>query len=173
MEEIQRDRKYRGRVFDVFQVDVRLPNGNERAYDLVVHPGAVVILPIDQGEVLFVRQERLGAGGMVLELPAGVLNKGEQPDDSARRELREETGMNARSWRKTGEFYIAPGYCSEYQHIYLAEDLFDSPLDPDADEFIELVRVPVEEAYQMAYRGEIRDGKSLAAMLLAKPYLPG
>lgn len=171
MQEIQRKQYYKGRAFDVYQVKVRMPDEKEKLYDLVVHPGAVVILAVDNGALVFVRQERLGAGSSLLELPAGVLNPGECLEDCARREIREETGMAANKWQKLGAFYSTPGYNNEFQHIYLASDLFHDPLDPDSDEFIELVRIPVDKAYEMAYAGEIHDGKTLGAMLLAKPHL--
>jgi len=171
MQEIERVQRYNGKAFDVYQVKMRIPDEHEKLYDLVAHPGAVVIVPVAQGEVIFVRQYRLGAGDTLLELPAGVLKDGELPEACARREIREETGLGARTWRTLGEFYIAPGYCDEYQHIYLATDLVPDPLEPDSDEFIELEQHPIETVYQMVFEGKIRDAKTLAALLLAKPYL--
>lgn len=171
MQEIERTQHYNGRAFDVYKVRVRMPDQQEKLYDLVDHPGAVVILPYQDGEITFVRQHRLGAGAALLELPAGVLNAGEPPEDCARREIREETGMAAKTWRKLGSFYNAPGYCNEQLHIYLATDLFPDPLQPDSDEFIDLVKMTIEEAYRMAFNGEIHDGKTLATLLLAKPHL--
>jgi ADP-ribose pyrophosphatase len=171
MQEIERTQHYHGRAFDVYQVKVRMPDAHEKLYDLVAHPGAVVIVPVDHGEIFFVRQYRLGASESLLELPAGVLNAGESPDDCARREIREETGQGAKTWQKLGEFYIAPGYCDEYQHIYLATDLVPDPLEPDSDEFIEVEKFPIEKVYRMVFEGKIRDAKTLAALLFAKPYL--
>lgn len=172
MKEINRKEVYKGRAFDVHQVKLHMPDQTEKIYDLVVHPGAVVIVPLDeQGRLLFVHQFRLGADAEVLELPAGVLAKGERPEVCARREIREETGMAAKSWQKLGEMYIAPGYCTEYQHIFLATELSDDPLQADSDEFIELVKIPVGEAYEMVKDGRLYDGKTLAALLLAQPYL--
>ncbi len=171
MQEISRKQTFQGRVFDVEQVTLRMPDNRQREYDLVVHRGAVVIVPHDNGDLLFVRQFRLGAGEALLELPAGVLESGESPEECARREIREETGMGASQWMRIGELFIAPGYCTEYQYIFLASDLKPAPLRPDSDEFLQLVRLKVEEAYQMAERGLIRDGKTLAALLLARPHL--
>ena len=172
MEEISREVIYQGRAFDVHRVKVRMPDQAEKLYDLVQHRGAVVIVPLDeQGCLLFVQQYRLGAGAEMLELPAGVLEAGEQPEHCARREIREETGLAAETWHKLGELFIAPGYCTEYQYIYLASGLSPAPLQPDSDEFIRLVRIPVKEAYQMVREGAIKDGKTLAALLLARPYL--
>ena len=172
MEEISRKEMYQGRAFDVHQVKLRMPDGQIKNYDLVKHHGAVVIVPLDQeGRLLFVRQYRLGAEQTLLELPAGVLEDEELPEDCARREIREETGMAAEHWRKLGEYYIAPGYCTEYHHIYLASDLSYDPLEADSDEFIEIVKIPVDEVFIMVNEGKIRDGKTLAALMLAKPAL--
>ncbi len=174
MEEISRNQVYKGRSLDVHQVRLRMPDNRQQDYDLVVHRKAVVIVPHDNGELLFVRQFRLGAGGILLELPAGLLENDETPEEGARREIREETGMAATQWQNIGELYLAPGYSTEYQYIFLASDLTPAPLEPDADEFLQLVRLTVEEAYDMAQRGLIQDGKTLAALFLARPHLiPG
>ena len=150
MEEISRKEMYHGRAFDIHLVKLRTPDGQVKNYDLVEHRGAVVIVPLDlSGCLLFVRQYRLGAEEKLLELPAGVLEEGELPETCARREIREETGMAAKAWLKLGEYYIAPGYCTEYQHIYLASDLSYDPLEADSDEFIEIVKIPVEEVFKM------------------------
>jgi ADP-ribose pyrophosphatase len=118
-----------------------------------------------------VTQHRIGAGQELLELPAGVLDKNEKPIVAANRELQEEIGKAAGELQELGGFYLAPGYTNEYMLVYLAKDLFESHLDPDDDEFLQIVTMPVEEAYQKAYSGEISDGKTLASLLLAKPFL--
>jgi ADP-ribose pyrophosphatase len=171
-EQIGREEMYAGRAFKVARIEARLPNGEQRKFDLVEHPDSVSIVPVDgEGNLLFVRQYRLGAKDLLLELPAGVLDEGETPSTAAAREMREETGLAAENLSPLGEFYLAPGYASEKMTAFLATGLTDSPLDQDEDEFIEIERVPVREAYEMAARGAIRDGKSLAALLLARPYL--
>jgi ADP-ribose pyrophosphatase len=170
--EISREEIYQGSVFDVQRVHIRLPNQLEKDYDLVVHAKAVVLVPIDQdGNLLFVQQFRLGAGQVLLELPAGILDKGETPEKCAKREIREETGMAAQHLQKIGEMYITPGYCTEYQYIFLAQGLKHNPLSSDADEFIHVQQIPVEEAYEMVGRGEINDAKTIAALLLAQPFI--
>jgi ADP-ribose pyrophosphatase len=169
---IHSDLVYQGRVFGVERVQVRLPNGRESVYDLVRHRGAVTIVPVDDmGNILFVRQYRLGAEKLLLELPAGVLEVDEDPAFGAAREIREETGQAAGKLEPLGTFYMAPGYSSEYMHIFLARGLYLDPLEADADEFLQVVAVPIEEAYRMAEHGEILDGKTLASLLLARSYL--
>jgi ADP-ribose pyrophosphatase len=163
---------FQGHAFDVELVTFRLPDGKERTYDLVNHRGSITLVPVDgQGQLLFVSQYRLGAGAPLLELPAGVLDPGEDPLEGAGRELREETGMAARQIQKLGEIYLAPGYSNEHMVIYLATGLYPDPLPADADEFLSMQAIPVREAYRMAAAGEIMDGKTLAALLLAQPHL--
>jgi ADP-ribose pyrophosphatase len=170
---IKRTLVYSGRAFDVAQRLMRLPDGREQAYDLVEHLDAVTILPLDSdGSVIFVSQYRLGAQGDLLELPAGVLHEGEDPAEGASREVREETGFAAAQLTRLGGFYMAPGYSTEYMHIFLATGLTPSPLPQDDDEFLRSVRIPAGRALKMAQNGEIQDGKSLVAMLLAEGHLP-
>ncbi len=171
-QEIRRERHYSGPVFDIAKVYVRLPDGRERSYDLVEHGNSVTIVPVDaNGQVYFVTQHRVGADSLLLELPAGVLEPGEDPLESARREIREEIGMDAHEIAPLGGFFLAPGYTDEYMTIFLATGLFPSPLEPDEDEFLNLVSMTVESAYQKALGGEIEDGKTLAALLLAMPHI--
>ena len=171
MQEISRNRVYSGHIFDVDQVKVSLPDQKQKTYELVEHPGAVVIVPVAEGEFWFVRQHRLGSHSELLEMPAGRLEPGELPDVCAHREIREETGCAAGNIIRLGGCYTAPGYCSEYLHIFLATDLHPDPLQPDPDEFIEIVKIPFDEAYAMAERGEMPDAKTLASLLLARPHL--
>jgi len=169
---LNREKHYSGHVFDVAKVHVRLPDGRERDYDLVEHGDSVTILPVDaQGNVYFVKQHRVGVGGDLLELPAGVLDEGESPLVSAKREIREEIGMAARSFTELGGFYLAPGYTDEYMTVYLARELYKSPLDPDADEFLDVAIFQKTEVYYKALAGEFQDGKTLAALFLALPLL--
>ncbi len=160
---------FTGRVFKVDQLQLQLPDGKISQYELISHPGAVTIVPVDgEGNILFVSQFRVGAGKALLELPAGTLSINEDPLVCAHREIREETGMAAREMKKLGSFYLAPGYSSEYMHIFLATGLYHDPLPGDEDEFLEQVAIPVTRVYQMANAGEIDDGKTLAALLLAQ-----
>jgi ADP-ribose pyrophosphatase len=166
---------HQGRYLE-FRVDtVERADGTRADRDVVWHPGAVAILAIDDADrVLLVRQFRLPTGGILLEVPAGTLDRDpetgriEDPDGAARRELEEETGYRAATWQKLTSFWTAPGFASELMHLYLATDLAPADADrlgPDEDERLELERLPLAEAIAAAERGEISDGKSLVALL--------
>jgi ADP-ribose pyrophosphatase len=163
---------YQGKAFDVRRDLIRLPNGNQTWLDIVDHPAAVTIVPIDPGgRVSFVRQYRHSAGGEILELPAGTVDDGEEPDACALREVREEIGMSASRLELIGQFFLAPGYSTEYMYIYLATGLHPDPLPGDEDEFISVESLPYDRALELIAEGQIRDAKTLAALCLAQPYL--
>ena len=163
---------YSGRAFDVQRVRILMPDGHQGFYDLVQHPDSVSIVPLTaDGKLLFVRQHRIGAGRDLLELPAGVMEAGEDPAECAARELREETGMAAGTLVKLGQAYLTPGYCTELMHFFFASQLYPAPLEADADEFLHLEALPVGEALDTARRGELFDSKTLAALFLAQARL--
>jgi ADP-ribose pyrophosphatase len=165
---------YRGRVLDVRQDQVRLPDGQQVSLDVVLHSGAVTLVPVDtDGQVWFVRQYRYAIEDDLLELPAGTLEEGEAPVSSAQREIREEIGMAAGHLEEIGTFFLAPGYSTEFMHVYLAKDLYPDPLEGDLDEFLSVEKIPIPEVYARVAAGEIRDAKSLAALFLARPFLLG
>lgn len=171
-ETIHSERAYQGKVFDVRRDQVRLPNGAETQLDIVEHEPSVSLLPVDsEGRVWFVRQYRHAAGRDLLELPAGVIDPGESPEECAQRELREEIGMAAGRLEPIGGFFLAPGYSSEYMYVFLAEDLSPAPLEGDEDEVISVEQIPLDEALRLANQGGIDDAKSLAALLLARGHL--
>lgn len=162
---------YTGRAFSVRLDHLLTPDGNTVKYDIVQHVGSVIIVPVDEnGQMYFVRQYRHPAQLELLELPAGTLEEGEPPVEAAAREIREEIGMAAQDLREIGSFYLAPGYSTELMHIFLATELTHDPLDPDADEYLSVEKMPVTEAFHLAESGQMQDAKSLAALLLAKPY---
>jgi ADP-ribose pyrophosphatase len=165
---------HRGRYL-TFRIDtIERADGTRATRDFAGHPGAVAILAIDaEDRVLMVRQFRLAAGQTLLEVPAGTLDVAddgsvEDPDVAAPRELEEETGMRAATWRTLGHFYTAPGFTEERMTLYLATDLRpadDGRLGPDEDERLLLDRVPVADALAAIDRGDIHDAKSLVALL--------
>jgi ADP-ribose pyrophosphatase len=166
---------HRGRYLE-FRVDtIQRTDGSRGTRDIVGHPGAVAVLALDDaGRLLMVRQWRVPAGRALLEIPAGTLDVHdgvtEDPDVCARRELEEETGHRASSWRKLAQFWTAPGFATELMHLYLATSLggvgeADDRLAPDEDERLELRHVPLDEAVAMVERGEIEDAKSLLGIL--------
>ncbi len=163
---------FEGRVFTIRRDNLRTPDGRTTKFDIVEHHGSVVILPIDaDGNLLLVRQYRHAALANMLELPAGVLEENEEPLLAAGRELREETGMASNNLVELGEFYLAPGYSTELMTVFLATDLYENPLAPDADEFLDLEKIPIAETLRLAEKGEMPDAKTLAALLMARPHL--
>jgi len=161
-----------GRTFKIRRDYLKTPDGRDTRFEIIEHGGSVIIIPIDpDGNILFVRQYRHAAGKDLLELPAGTRDGDEPYEECAAREIREETGMEAGELQKVGEFYLAPGYSTEFMMVYLATNLSHNPLEADEDEFLEVEKIPVGEAIQKANRGEIPDAKSLAALLLARTYL--
>lgn len=161
-----------GRAFKIRRDYLKTPDGRDTTFEIIEHGGSVIIIPIDaDGNIHFVRQYRHAAGIDLLELPAGTRDNNEPYEDCAAREIREETGMEAGKLQKVGEFYLAPGYSTEFMAVYIATDLKYNPLEADEDEFLSVEKVPVGEAIQRAERGELPDAKSLAALLLARPYL--
>lgn len=157
-----------GRAFKIRRDHLRAPDGRETNFEIVEHGGSVIMIPLDEeGNLLFVRQYRHAARSDLLELPAGTRDGDEPYEACAAREMREETGMAAGTLKKVGEFFLAPGYSTEFMTVFLATDLRPNPLPSDADEFLEIVRVPLREAIQMAEGGQMPDAKSLAALFLA------
>lgn len=160
---------YQGHVFDVRVDLVQLPGGKKHSFDVVEHRQAVTILPIDEeGLVWFVRQYRHPVGKTLLELPAGVCEVDEEPLVSAQRELREEIGMDAKNFKLVGQFYLAPGYSTEYMHIFVATGLIHSPLPGDEDESLHIEKIPFSQLMLLIKNGVVQDSKSLAAILLAQ-----
>ncbi len=163
---------FQGRAFTLRLDYMRTPDGKDVVYEIIEHPGAVTIIPLDEEHrILFIRQYRPATGEVLLELPAGTLKPGEDPQVCAEREVREETGMAARQMEKLAELWLAPGYSTEKLRFFLATGLYESPLQQDEDEFIEVERIPYEQALEMVTRGEIVDGKSLAGLLMLRGIL--
>lgn len=163
---------YTGRAFSVRKDELVTPDGKTVYYDVVDHVGSVSIVPVDDsGNLYFIRQYRPSVDEWLLELPAGTVEPGETFENAAIRELREEAGMRADKLTRLGAYYLAPGYCTELMEAFLATGLSEDPLPPDDDEYLEVIKIPFQEAYGLANNGQIRDGKTLAALWLAKPLL--
>lgn len=161
-----------GRAFKIRRDTLKTPDGRESNYEIIEHGGSVVIVPVDaDGNLLFVRQYRHATGQDLLELPAGTRDGNEPYEECAAREIREETGMEAGKLQKVGDFYLAPGYSSEFMAVFLATDLKHNPLPGDDDEFLKVEKILLQDVDQVFARGDVPDAKSLAAWLLAKPFL--
>lgn len=158
---------FEGRIVKLDVQDVELPNGERSQREVMRHNGAAAIVAFDEADhVLLVRQFRSGTGMVMLELPAGVLDKdGESPLLCAGRELQEETGYRADHWQAIGGLHPAPGYSAEFIHLFIATGLHESKLPGDVDEFLELVRVPFRQALAMIDSGEITDAKTVIGLL--------
>ena len=160
-------RLYEGAVVKLRVDRVRMASGHEVAREVVEHSGAVTVVALDMdGRVLMVWQHRYPTGRALLELPAGTLEPGEDPEACAARELAEETGFRAGRIERLGGFFVAPGYCTEYIHSFLAADLEPGTPGGDDDEDIEVRALSLEEVLRLADTGELEDAKSLATLLL-------
>jgi len=158
---------YKGRIINLRLDSVVLENGNTALREVVEHPGAVGIVALkDNGDIVMVKQYRKAADQMLLELPAGKLEQGEDPADCAARELTEETGYIAANLRYLVSFYTSPGFSNEVMHMFLATGLSQGENDPDDDEMVETVEISRDRAVDMILKGEIKDGKTIAGILL-------
>jgi len=156
---------YSFKQFSIIEDELLFDNGHRGKHATVKHNGAVVILPLtDDGKILFIRQYRHSVGKVIVEIPAGTLNLGEDPSECALRELQEETGYSAKTLIPLGIVYPAPGFCSERQHLFFAKDLFESRLAGDEDEIIDVAPLSLDEAINLIRLGEIEDSKSIAAI---------
>jgi ADP-ribose pyrophosphatase len=165
--DISREIVHRGRKIQVAVERSTAADGTPIMRDVVLHPGAVVILPlVDAEHVCLVRQQRTIVGETLLEIPAGTLEPPEPPDQAAKRELAEETGYQAARWRKLLEFFPSPGVLSERSHLYLAQDLTPGPMQLEKDENLEPCIITWEDAVRWSMDGTIRDAKTLLAILL-------
>ena len=157
---------YRGSVVKLRLDQVRLPNRNVVAREIVEHRGAVAIVALDdEPRVLLVRQYRVGAARETLEIPAGTLEEGEDPALCAIRELKEETGYSAARWEPLGYFFSSPGFCTEKMYLFLARQLSAGAASPEEDESIAVEWLPLARAIDAIERGGIVDGKSTVGIL--------
>ena len=158
-----------GRILHIRRDTVELPDGAQSTREVVDHPGGVCVLALDdEGRVLLVRQFRYPYEKVLTEIPAGKLEYGEDPEKAALRELREEAGAVPGKFRSLGELYPSPGYCGEIIRLYLAQELTFGETALDEDEFLDVERMPFGELTELVLQGEIRDAKTIAAVLKTK-----
>ncbi len=166
-EVIRSERIFQGRVVNLRVDTVRLPNGRLSQREIVEHRGAVAIVPmLDDETVLMIKQFRLAANEVLLEVPAGTLEPGEAPEVCAARELEEETGYRAGTLRPLFSQYLAPGYSQEILHVFLAQNLERTAQQMEEDENVEVVPMPIGRAVELVLSGEIKDAKTIAALLV-------
>lgn len=157
---------YNGKILNVRRDIADLPNGNQSVREVIEHNGGVCVAPLtENGELIFVRQFRYPYSEVILELPAGKLEIGEDPFEAGKRELEEETGCVAGKYHNLGKFYPTPAYCTEIIYLYVAEKLSETHMHLDDDEFLEVERIPLEKAVEMVLSGEIKDGKTQVLIL--------
>lgn len=156
---------YKGRIFDITSDEIVLSDGLKRNREIIHHPGGVVILAIkEDNNVLLVKQNRYAVKSVQTELPAGRLEKGEDPLFAAKRELREETGYIAKNWESLGYIFTTFGICDEKLYLFKATDLtFDKP-DPDEGEILDYFELPLSEVYKLIKNGTINDAKTICAL---------
>jgi ADP-ribose pyrophosphatase len=164
---IEQRRVFDGKVVNLRVDTVKLPDGRSATREVVEHTPAVAMIPIlPDGRVVLVRQWRVPAGRVLLEAPAGSVDPDEDVEGAVQRELQEETGYRSGKLTRLGGFWVAPGYCTEYIHVYLAEDLSESRLEADEDENIEVALLSLDDALAAVDSGQIEDAKTQVGLLM-------
>jgi ADP-ribose pyrophosphatase len=171
--ELSRKQLYKGRIFDVYESDVRLPNGRTFKYNWLDHRPTIAVVPVTpEGNLVLIDQYRQAAGGMIVEIPAGTMDEQDKDIEACvQRELAEETGFQARRLARLFEGYLVPGYCNEYMYFYLAADLFSASLPGDVDEYIRVMQVSFAEARRMIREKRIVDVKTALGIQMAWEFL--
>ncbi|QHS50378.1 NUDIX hydrolase [Edaphobacter sp. 12200R-103] len=163
---------YKGKVFSVFRDEVIEPGGAKNIREVIRHNGSVVILAVDESvnpadpHIILERQYRHATGQFLLELPAGRVEPGEATLAAAKREMIEETGYRARRWTLLTKYFASPGFLGEWMQIYLARDIRGGVAQPEEDEQIEVIRIPLSQALSLASQNKIHDGKTLIGLML-------
>lgn len=163
---IGRKEVYKGKIFTVVEDTIQFEDGKTAKWDLVMHNGAAAIVPLTEaGEVILVKQYRNAEDGSVLEIPAGKLEKGEDPFECAKRELEEEIGYRSDCIQEVCKMYTAVGFSDEKLHLYLATKLQEGKQNLDEDEYIQIEKYPLQTAVEMIFTGEIKDSKTIVGLL--------
>lgn len=164
---------YQGRKFSFDVNRLRLPNGSEGEWECIRHPGGALAVPVTpEGKLVLLRQYRFATQGRILEFPAGTIEPNEDPAETIKREIEEETGYRAHKWQKLGQFFLAPGYSDEIIYAFLAQDLelLEKPPAQDDDEDMEVVLFTPQELEAAILAGEPVDAKSISSFFLARPF---
>ncbi len=172
---VESKRVFDGLILHIDHVNNRLPNGKLAAREVARHVGASAVVPVDgDGNVWLVKQFRAPIDQILLEVPAGKLDyKGEDRLEAAKRELKEETGLTAGEWTHLSDIVTTPGFSDELISLYLARDLSAGQSHPDDDEFLNVVKLPLNELVAMIARGQVTDAKTICAVLLAEKVVNG
>jgi ADP-ribose pyrophosphatase len=166
---IKKETMFEGFLFHVSRETIEFANGKQATRDIVRHRPAVVILAVTESkDIVLVKQFRRAVGSELIELPAGGMDKNEEPLAAAKRELKEETGIEAAAWERLFGGYAAPGFCDEFLHIYLAKDLTFGQPSPDEDEYVEMITEPLSTVEEWIADGRIADLKTVAAVTFCK-----
>jgi ADP-ribose pyrophosphatase len=162
---------YQGRILKLRVDTVLTVDGHKSTREIVAHEPCIGVVAVDnEGNVLLVNQFRSPMGKELLEIPAGGIDKGEKPAAAVRREMREETGLKPRKVERLTGFYLSPGFCDEYMHLFLAADLLPAPLSAEDTAGIEVVKVPLGQIPGLIFSGKIEDSKSVAGLLYYLEY---
>lgn len=163
---------FKGRLLKLKLQDIHFSDGTSKQFEVIEHPGSVVILPVfEDGAILLIKQLRPAVKKYIYEFPAGLISKGETSRKAALRELREETGFKARKLTKIAEFYATPGFCDEKMEIFLARQLTEHEPERESDEKIELMPMEYEEAMDLVKSGKICDAKTIIGLCALRDFL--
>ncbi len=169
---ISSEKIFDGKIIKVYFDNVKLPNDRTATREKVIHPGAVAIVPINSNkEVILVKQYRHPIENILIEIPAGKLDKGETPLNCAKRELEEEVGAKNGNLIHLSSFHTTPGFSNEVLHLYLAVGFEKKQNNLDVDEFLQVMEIKLEDSIDMIVKGEIKDAKTIIGIFLAKKYL--
>ncbi|MCL5771253.1 MAG: NUDIX hydrolase [Actinobacteria bacterium] len=161
-----------GKIIKLFFDNVILPNNKIATREKVWHPGAVAIVPLTvENDIILIKQYRYPVGETLVEIPAGKLDKNEIPIDCARRELQEEVGAVGGNLVHLTSFYTTPGFSNEYLHLFLAINFEKKQNNPDEDEFLQIIKIPIKSSVDWIFEGKIKDAKSIIGILLTNEYI--